>query len=85
MKIAYFQESRAVKIKNKIVTEEAGRISFKEIVEMRRERGDEDEIKEKGNTEDNEDRHTELMREVDTQRLCWVLKMHSDRRMNKKP
>ena len=77
MKLTYFQESSTIKIKRKKIPEGAGKISYKEIVETRSEkRHDENQV-------DHENRHLVTIREGDKQGLCWVLKMHSERRMNK--
>jgi hypothetical protein len=77
MKLVYFQESSTIKIKRNIIPEGAGRISYKEIVETGSEkRSDKSQV-------DQEDRHKVLINEDDNPRLCWVLKMHSDKRMNK--
>ena len=54
-------------------------ISYKEIVETRSER------RQGENQEDQEDRQTVTINEDDNQRLCWVLKMHTEKRMNKNP
>ena len=79
MKLVYFQENSTIKIKRKIIPEGAGKISYKEIVETRSQK------RQSENQEDHEDRHTVIINEDDNQRLCWVLKMHSEKRMNKNP
>ena len=79
MKLVYFQENSTIKIKRKIIPEGAGEISYKEIVETGSEK------KQVGNQEEHKDRQTVTIIEGDNQRLCWVLKMHSEKRMNKNP